>query len=123
MQLSNNTDYEKRMEIINDENLGDQLFGHPDVIKLSKDTNFILDISYDSLTDVLYIILNKLKATRTVIDDNFLMIRMNDSELCGITIDGFKNRLMDGSWKNEFITKYKINITKIATFIKKVKNG
>ena len=63
-------------------------------------------ISYDNITDVLYIITKKIKATQTILDDNFIAIRKNNNEICGITIDGYKNRHTDKSWKNDFITKY-----------------
>ena len=64
------------------------------------------NISYDNLTDVLYIIIEKEKATKTTFDDNFIAIRKNDNKLCGITIDGYKDRHNDNSWENAFITKY-----------------
>jgi len=63
-------------------------------------------ISYDNITDVLYIITKKIKATQIVLDDNFIAIRKKDDEICGITIDGYKHRHIDKSWKNDFITKY-----------------
>jgi len=63
-------------------------------------------ISYDNLADVLYIIVKKTKATKTILDDNFIAIRTNHDKLCGITIDGYKDRHVDHSWKDQFITKY-----------------
>ena len=62
-------------------------------------------ISYDDITDVLYIT-KKIKASQTIIDDDFIAVRKNNNEICGITIDGYKNRHEDKSWKNDFITKY-----------------
>lgn len=64
------------------------------------------NISYDDFADVLYIIVKKAKATTTIMDDNFIAIRKIGNEICGITIDGYKDRHDDHSWKDTFITKY-----------------
>lgn len=63
-------------------------------------------ISYDNLADVLYIIVKKTKATRIVLDDNYIAIRSVNDKICGITIDGYKDRHIDNSWEDNFITKY-----------------
>jgi len=63
-------------------------------------------ISYDNMADVLYIIVKKAKATQTILDDDYIAIRTIDNDLCGLTIDGFKDRHDDNSWKDIFITKY-----------------
>ncbi len=63
-------------------------------------------ISYDTITDVLYIIITKTKATQTVFDDDFIAIRRANDKICSLTIDGYKNRHIDHSWKNSLITKY-----------------
>ncbi|RBQ32426.1 hypothetical protein CRU92_01590 [Arcobacter sp. FW59] len=63
-------------------------------------------ISYDSLTDVLYITKEKMKANITQMDDNFIAIRKLNDKICGITVDGYKSRRMDFSWNNSLITKY-----------------
>lgn len=64
-------------------------------------------VSYDLITDVLYIITHeKLKATKTILDDDYIAIRKTENKICGITIDGYKDRHINLSWKDSFITKY-----------------
>ena len=63
-------------------------------------------VSYDKLTDVLYILKNREKANRTIFDDDYIAIRKANGHICGITIDGYKERHFDNSWKDDFVTKY-----------------
>lgn len=63
-------------------------------------------VSYDIITDVLYILKNKEKANRTILDDDYVAVRKAGDHICGITIDGYKERHIDSSWKDTFITKY-----------------
>ena len=63
-------------------------------------------ISYDDFADVLYIVVKKAKATTTIMDDNFIAIRKIGNDICGVTIDGYKDRHEDHTWKNSHITKY-----------------
>jgi uncharacterized protein YuzE len=67
--------------------------------------NFI--ISYDDLADTLYISLKRQdKATNTFLDDDFVIVRKKENEICGITIDGYKDRHEDKSWNDNLILKY-----------------
>ncbi len=67
--------------------------------------NFI--ISYDDLADTLYISLDKkYKATNTFLDDDFVIVRKKENKICGITIDGYKDRHFDKSWSDNLILKY-----------------
>jgi len=63
-------------------------------------------ISYDVFADVLYIVVRKAKATTTIMDDNFIAIRKIGNDICGVTIDGYKDRHDDHTWNNSHITKY-----------------
>ena len=63
-------------------------------------------ISYDELTDTLYISKDKPKKASSFIDENYIIVRKTDNQICGVTIDGFKNRKKDQSWKDDFILKY-----------------
>ena len=64
-------------------------------------------ITYDDLADTLYISFNKqYKATNTFLDDNFVIVRKKEDKICGITIDGYKDRHIDKSWNDNLILKY-----------------
>ncbi len=63
-------------------------------------------ISYDEFTDTLYISKDKPKKASSYIDENYIIVRKTNNQICGVTIDGFKNRKKDQSWNNNFILKY-----------------
>ncbi len=63
-------------------------------------------ILYDEFTDTLYISKDKPIKASSFIDENYIIVRKTDKEICGVTIDGFKNRKTDKSWNNHFILKY-----------------
>ena len=67
--------------------------------------NFI--INYDEFADTLYISLDKpSKATKTFLDDDYIIVRQIQNKICGITIDGFKDRHYEKVWSDNFILKY-----------------
>ncbi len=67
--------------------------------------NFI--IKYDDFADTLYISVDKQeKATNSFLDDNFIIVREKENKICGITIDGYKDRHEDKTWNDSFILNY-----------------
>lgn len=68
-------------------------------------------LSYDNLTDTLYISVGSPSiANISEIDDDFVCIRKNDSEIVGVTVDGYLDRHQDGSWNDGLILRYIPNI-------------
>ena len=64
------------------------------------------NISYDEFTDTLYISKDKPKKASSIIDENYIIVRKSENEICGITIDSFKIRHIDKSWNDNVILKY-----------------
>jgi len=64
------------------------------------------NILYDEFTDTLYISKDKPRKASSIIDENYIIVRKNDNEVCGITIDSFKIRHIEKSWNDNFILKY-----------------
>ncbi len=72
-----------------------------------KKTNKNFIINYDELADTLYISLDKPnKATNTFLDDDYIIVRQIQNKICGITIDGFKDRHTDKVWNDNLILRY-----------------
>lgn len=63
-------------------------------------------ISYDDFTDTLYISEGMPQKAKSVIDDNYILVRRCDDKICGITIDGFASRHKDDTWDDSLILKY-----------------
>lgn len=63
-------------------------------------------ILYDKITDTLYISLDKPKKASSFIDENYIIVRKENNQVCGITIDGYKERHDDKSWKDSLILEY-----------------
>lgn len=64
------------------------------------------NILYDEFTDTLYISKDKPKKASSFIDEKYILVRKSNNEVCGVTIDGFKDRQNDKSWDNIYILKY-----------------
>ncbi len=63
-------------------------------------------IAYDDLTDTLYITGLPRPATDSYLDEDYVLVRSVDGKINGLTIEGFKDRLDDGSWTDTLILKY-----------------
>lgn len=77
-------------------------------------------VSYDELTDTLYIaISSSIIADNFEFDDDYIYVRRTQNQVISVTIDGFMNRHHDGTWNNNLILKYlpNVKISEIKAFI------
>jgi uncharacterized protein YuzE len=79
-----------------------------------------LTASYDELADTLYLSRGVPKrVASSIVDENYVIVRKVDGVVCGITIDGFKDRHIDHSWRANFVSDYfpDVDIGKIESLI------
>lgn len=63
-------------------------------------------ISYDEFSDVLYISVGHPKKAKSFLDQDYVLVRKIDDEICGLTIEGIRSRLIDHTWNKQLILRY-----------------
>ena len=74
---------------------------------MQRKSNNKFTIAYDNIADTLYISVGKpIKATETYMDENDIIVRKANGNICGITITEYLYMKDNNLWKDAFILDY-----------------